>query len=272
MQKGILQSSELFFYSGAFNPRLFFYPLSAGQFYCTREYRIDRSSFDSILIAYIVRGTFSFLYQGRELTAKAGEIALVNCFEPHMYCTHNHLETYWLHISGSNTKELFEELMVKRGCIISPASVIPAHICEFFELIKAREAISISRLSSRIYTLITGLFEETMDSEGENSLSFAAVRYMKAHYSEKITVEHMAKAVSLSPSQFSRQFKRQTGVPPYEYLLSLRLSKAKELLKTTELPVHEIAYQCGFGGESSFISFFKKQEGIPPLKFRTVLF
>jgi len=103
-------------------------------------------------------------------------------------------------------------------------------------------------------------------------LSFAAVRYMKAHYSEKITVEHMAKAVSLSPSQFSRHFKRQTGVPPYEYLLSLRLSKAKELLKTTELPVHEIAYQCGFGGESSFISFFKKQEGIPPLKFRTVLF
>lgn len=67
----------------------------------------------------------------------------------------------------------------------------------------------------------------------------------------------MAKAVSLSPSQFSRQFKRQTGVPPYEYLLSLRLSKAKELLKTTELPVHEIACQCGFGGESSFISFLK---------------
>lgn len=55
--------------------------------------------------------------------------------------------------------------MIKRGCIISPASVIPAHICELFELIKAREAISISRLSSRIYTLITGLFEETMDSE-----------------------------------------------------------------------------------------------------------
>ena len=70
MQKGILQSSELFFYSGAFNPRLFFYPLIAGHFYCTRGYRVERSSFDSILIAYIVRGTFSFLYQGRELTAK----------------------------------------------------------------------------------------------------------------------------------------------------------------------------------------------------------
>lgn len=140
--KRYLTVIRAFFYSGAFNPRLFFYPLSAGHFYCTSGYRVDRSSFDSILIAYIVRGTFSFLYQGREL-------------------------------------------MIKRGCIISPASVIPAHICELFELIKAREAISISRLSSRIYTLITGLFEETMDSEGENSLSFAAVRYMKAHYSEK---------------------------------------------------------------------------------------
>ena len=84
MQKGILQSSELFFYSGAFNPRLFFYPLSAGHFYCTSGYRVDRSSFDSILIAYIVRGTFSFLYQGRELTAKAGEIALVDCFGSHV--------------------------------------------------------------------------------------------------------------------------------------------------------------------------------------------
>lgn len=272
MQNGILQPSELFFYSGAFNPRLFFYPLSAGHFYCIRGYRVERSSFDSILIAYIADGTFSFLYRGRELTAKAGEIALVDCFGPHMYGTSDQLETYWLHIAGSNTKELFEELTAKRGCVISPSPQIPSRICELFELIKMKEAISASHLSFKIYDLITGLFEESRYPKGENCLSFTAVRYMNAHYSEKITVGDVAEAVSLSPSQFSRQFKRQTGIPPYEYLLSLRLSKAKELLKTTDLPIQEIACQCGFGEESNFISFFKKQEGIPPLKFRNVLF
>ncbi|HBN38990.1 MAG TPA: AraC family transcriptional regulator, partial [Ruminococcaceae bacterium] len=72
--------------------------------------------------------------------------------------------------------------------------------------------------------------------------------------------------------QFSRQFKKQTGTSPYDYLLGIRLTKAKELLKNTSLPISEISYQTGFANDSSFIYFFKKHEEISPLKFRNILF
>lgn len=80
------------------------------------------------------------------------------------------------------------------------------------------------------------------------------------------------KSAHLSSSQFSRSFKKHTGTSPYDYLLSVRLARAKELLKNTNLPISDIAYQTGFASDSNFIYFFRKNEGISPLKFRNTLF
>lgn len=272
LQKGVLRKSKMFFYSAHQNRDIFFYPLSAGHFYCNSDYKVQRDNFDSILITHIIRGSFSFLLNGQELTVKAGETAVIDCFKAHTYYTNDSFEAYWLHISGSSTKLLFTELAGRFGSIISFDNEIERQIKDIYNLIKNNENISESNMSLKIYRLIISLFNANENNVCINPVIQEAISYMNQNYQNRLTVEHIAAHINMSPSQFSRQFKKQTGTSPYDYLLGIRLTKAKELLKNTSLPISEISYQTGFANESNFIYFFKKHEEISPLKFRNILF
>ena len=116
------------------------------------------------------------------------------------------------------------------------------------------------------------LFRAQQTAAPESGVVSEAVELIRREYARPLTVDELAGQVGLSPSQFSRRFKRQTGASPYAYLLGVRLAKAKELLKNTSLPVGEIAFRAGFANESNFIYYFKKQEGMPPLRFRSAIF
>lgn len=272
IQMGVLCKSKMFFYSAHQNRDIFFYPLSAGHFYCNNDYKVQRKNFDSILITHIIRGHFSFLVNNHELTVKAGETAVIDCFNEHTYYTNDSFEAYWIHISGSNTKELFAELMCRFGNIISYDNEIEIQIKNIYNLIKNNENVSESNMSSKIYRLIVSLFNANMNNICNNTIVQTAINYMNQNYQNKLTIKNIASHINMSPSQFSRQFKKQTGTSPYDYLLGIRLTKAKELLKNTSLPISEISYQTGFANESNFICFFKKNEGISPLRFRNILF
>lgn len=269
IQNGVLEKSKMFFSSNQNKP-IFFYPLSAGHFYCDNNYRVERNSFDSILITYIIRGSFSFVIDGNEHTARSGDIALIDCFKPHIYYTNDSFEAYWLHINGANTYDLFKEIINRYSNIIKANEKSESKIKEIYSLIKTARQISDNEMSLKIYALLMQLFYSA-DSNSNSAIN-QAVDYITHHYANHLTVEKIAGTVHLSQSQFSRKFKAQTGTSPYDYILSVRLTKAKELLKNTSLPISEIAYRTGFSSDSNFIYFFKKQEGISPLKFRNILF
>lgn len=271
IQNGVLEKSKMFFSPPAQNKGLLFYPLSTGHFYCDSAYKVERDNFDSILVNYIVRGTFSFLIDGREHTAHSGDIVLIDCFDKHTYYTNNGFESYWVHINGSNTYDFFGEITSRFSNIITANDKIEADIKDIYTPIKNKQQISESEMSFKIYRLFCDMLN-LYDGGGENNIITASIDYIANHYSESLTVDKIAKIVHLSSSQFSRRFKKQTGTSPYDYILSVRLTKAKELLKNTSLPISEIAYRTGFASDSNFIYFFKKQEGISPLKFRNILF
>lgn len=82
----------------------------------------------------------------------------------------------------------------------------------------------------------------------------------------------VAQKTGLSYVQFLRRFKAFTGMTPMDYVTSLRLQRAKELLTGSTLPVKEIANVCGFENEYYFSNFFKKHTGRSPKAFRTEFF
>ena len=73
----------------------------------------------------------------------------------------------------------------------------------------------------------------------------------------------------MSLYHFSRQFKKRTGFAPYEYLIKLRLSKAKALL-SSDMSIADIANAVGFPNPSAFIRLFKKFENTTPNKYRSL--
>ena len=78
----------------------------------------------------------------------------------------------------------------------------------------------------------------------------------------------VADKFSISASHFSTIFHQEFGVTFRDYLSNIRINHAKELLRTTNLSIAKIAYQCGYNDSHYFSSAFKRQTGLPPREFR----
>jgi len=79
--------------------------------------------------------------------------------------------------------------------------------------------------------------------------------------------EHMASS-GYSPAQFRRNFQRVLGCSPRDYLVQIRLERARHLLELTSLPMTQVAEQAGFTCPEHFSRFFRKRYGIPPSRYR----
>lgn len=98
-----------------------------------------------------------------------------------------------------------------------------------------------------------------------------ALELLEDNLSQTPTLGDLARALKLHPTSFCRAFKQSTGLTPHRYLLLCRVNRAKEMMKTSDLTMTEIALDCGFNGSSQFSVVFKRIEGVPPRSFKRSL-
>lgn len=92
--------------------------------------------------------------------------------------------------------------------------------------------------------------------------------FVDAHISRGIAISELASLVGLSPFHFIRAFKRSVGLSPYQYVLSERISLAKEMLSRRDLSIADVALAVGFSDASQLNRVFLKLTGITPSGFR----
>ncbi|MCL6590178.1 MAG: helix-turn-helix transcriptional regulator [Firmicutes bacterium] len=91
----------------------------------------------------------------------------------------------------------------------------------------------------------------------------------EAYVNPDLSVDNIATALELTPSYICRVYKQLTLNTILDYIMEVRMSKAKELLLQTKLPVAEIAEKVGFANSSYFYKTFKKMNGVTPTEFRS---
>jgi AraC family transcriptional regulator len=96
----------------------------------------------------------------------------------------------------------------------------------------------------------------------------AALEYIEAHLSEDVSLDAIAAAANLSTFRFARGFRKATGQPPHQYVIGRRLERAKDLLRTTDQAIAEVARRVGFATQSHFTAVFSKRCGLPPKRYR----
>ncbi|HZG87767.1 response regulator [Paenibacillus sp.] len=94
------------------------------------------------------------------------------------------------------------------------------------------------------------------------------LRYIEAHYHEKLQLETLADHVHMNQSYLSRLFKKETGESLTDYINRFRIEKAKELIASGEYPVTEISAMVGFGDPGYFSLTFKKLTGQSPRDYK----
>lgn len=94
------------------------------------------------------------------------------------------------------------------------------------------------------------------------------IDYLENNYAEKVYIDHLAEMAFMSPRNFQRIFKKALGETPSNYIMQIRLQKARKLLRTSDISMAEVAHTCGFSDDKYFIKCFKKTFDITPVKFR----
>src|SRR3984885_11196692 len=94
------------------------------------------------------------------------------------------------------------------------------------------------------------------------------VEYVENHLSERIGLSDLAVVAGLSRMHFARQFRTATGLRPHEFFLRRRIQRAEELLRTTTMPIVEIAPTVGFQTQAPLTTVFKRFAGCTPGRCR----
>ena len=95
------------------------------------------------------------------------------------------------------------------------------------------------------------------------------VRYVEENFKEKITIDELSFLFGTNRSSLCKAFKRTTGKSVNDYVSEKKLSEAKRLLSETSDTVTEIAETLNFSGIHYFTAFFKKNEGLSPVEYRS---
>ena len=96
----------------------------------------------------------------------------------------------------------------------------------------------------------------------------AALKRLHDNPHVRWTIQSLAEAVNMSRAAFAKRFRDLVGHPMFEYLTNLRVQKAKELLRDTQLPLYEVASRVGYDSDMSFTKVFKKRTGVTPTRYR----
>lgn len=96
-----------------------------------------------------------------------------------------------------------------------------------------------------------------------------ARKFLDRNFDEPITIENLSREVALSPYYLIRSFRKAYRQTPHQYLMEQRITRAKELLRNSDLSITEICVTVGYDSLGSFSTLFRKATGISPSAYRT---
>lgn len=144
-------------------------------------------------------------------------------------------------------------------------------LCRMVELSGKQDEISEKTLMSYLSAVageIVSILNYIDNTSVDISTTQKVLQYCSEHFEEDISINSIAKNLYISKSSVTKIFSLKIKIPFREYINTLRISKAKNLLKNTDKKIIDIMYECGFKNQSSFNRVFFKQCAAAPKDFR----
>lgn len=271
---GVCAGSELYFDTPSDTAKdMLYYVTSCGRFFTEYGYRIERENYYNYMLCYILDGRLSLSCDGVSYVADKGKIGFLDCTRPHEYHTIGNTEFLWVHLNGGNTAKFHAHIERLYGSFVfshTRADEFQSMLAQLVRAYQTEQYLSEAEKSRQLYAMLLLLLEgkKNVETARVTSTLDESLRFIEENAGRSITLRDIADSVNISPYHFSRLFRKAYGYSPYEYLMLVRINRAKHLLKTTQEPVKAIAQQVGYTNASTFSSVFSEKVGLSPKAFR----
>ena len=255
---------------------IYFYIEEVGYFKTGSNYFTERENLNSYLIVFVLSGKGYLKYNGKSYTMCKGQSFYIDCMEYQYYKadTSDPWEILWAHFNGGSSYGYYQQFSRNNSpiCSFDKSSTVPSIIRQLI-LTHQEQNIKTEVLSSRLLVELLTEFLFTICAPDSTKTFLPKyvkeiINYLDKNLTERITLDMLAKKCSINKYHLEKEFKKFIGISPNEYVISNRISFAKELLKYSDIAISEIAIKAGIDNVSHFINLFKKREGITPLSFR----
>ena len=234
-----------------------------------------------IEIYFLVEGKCKFFIDEALYELKAGDIAIIppNVLHKAYYEPDVPITRYIINCEAGLVLPKSWQMMISSGYYVKRLKAAFSEVEKLFRRVHKEyeqpDEIS-TELVQGYLTSIAALISRNPQSQENTEVKTKshfvdeAIAYIKNNYSNNITLEEVARTVSVSHIHLSRTFKAETGFGLNEFLNIYRLRQAKfMLLEFSSKSISEIAYDCGFNDSNYFAVRFKKLFGITPTDFRS---
>lgn len=226
---------------------------------------------------YIVKGLGYFMVDEKMTGIPFGNIVIFNPGEvqQYEYLYKDATELYWVHFTGYGARDFMDGIGLSSGRLHH----IGLHntCIEYFKKTMLELQLKLPLYEQTADAVLQELLafigrkkiaanapnERNMDANIQNIME-----QMHSGCNKQWNIEDMAKQCGLSPNRFMHKFKLQTGLPAMEYLIKIRIDKAKDLLLNSSLCIKEISDIIGYENPLYFSRLFRKMEGISPREYR----
>ena len=226
---------------------------------------------------YVVSGKGCVICNNKKYTLKAGDVY----FLPRSSASETFSDsndpwlTAWINVFGDLIPDIMSAYKLIKKVQFSDAGCYPLFkqllaICRDQSLTLQEKNFKTSLLMHEMIQLLAVLPDTPSDSPQHNDAEIIKT-YIDNHIYQNTKTSDLANLVHLSESQTIRMFKQAYGMTPHNYLLSMRMKSAQQLLEQTNLSIKEIAYNLGFSDEHYFSHLFKEKIGKNPTSYRKAI-
>jgi AraC family transcriptional regulator len=253
---------------------------SAGYDRCTDPgydwHGLRRGDAPFVLLQHTLSGRGRLRFEGRRVQIQEGQTMLLRFPHDNRYWLgpHAQWEFFWLCLNGREVLRVWREVMAVHGPLVCLPACTLDRLAGICLSVLDGAASTAARSSSLAYEAAMCVADELLPRADraaaarpvaiERSVSLCHARASDP----RLDVAQLAAAAGYSRHHFTRLFTQSVGSPPARYLLHLRLEKAVGQLRSSNLPVKQVAARCGFADPNYFAKAFRRVFGINPRDVR----
>lgn len=230
-------------------------------------------------LIYVSQGKGHFVLNGVETIVPKGNMVLYRPKEPqvyHYYAT-DKTEVYWVHFTGCDVEKFLTRYHIAENGNVFYCGASPDYPDIYNQMIKelqlkrAGHEDLLTLLFNHMLIFINRYIKEEQKAGSDmiNEIE-RALHYFKQNFNKEISVQSYAKEHFMMPDWFIKSFKKIVKITPMKYILSLRISAAKEYLEKTNKNITEISNSVGYDNPLYFSRVFKKYTSLSPTEYKNL--
>lgn len=229
------------------------------------------------LLLYVLHGCLVLREGDRDISVSGGSLVL---YRPHESQHYTHVaaeetQVYWLHFTGGGVPELLKKAGIDaRVTAVGNVSGVRDDYARLIRELQLRQGQYEMFCTAHMLMILSAFARQRAQGEEAAALNkmrrlSGVIEQMHRRCGEELSVAALAEECGLSEYHFIHLFRECTGFSPHDYIIRLRMDKAKDLMASTTMNISQIAFAVGYSNPLYFSRLFKRRTGLSPTQFRS---